>query len=154
MKQVADYTGQFDRCLLNEPAFCTAGCPFHLDVRAFTEMIEQGRIGAAYKHYRDAVGFPLIVSKLCGRPCEAVCPLREIDRPIDVQGLERLVTEKTPDRAPNDYNLPARAGRVAIVGAGLSGLGCALRLAAKKYRVEIFEAGGEIGGGLDEEMLA
>jgi Fe-S oxidoreductase len=36
----------------------------------------------------------------------------------------------------------------------LSGLGCALRLAAKKYRVEIFEAGGEIGGGLDEEMLA
>jgi Fe-S oxidoreductase len=146
MKQVADFLEQFDRCLANEPAFCTAKCPFRLDVREFAERIGQGRVVAAYKLYRDAVGFPAIVSELCGRPCEDACPLKDVDRPIAVRGLERFVVAETEDTAPNDYNLPPRGKRVAVIGAGLAGLGCALRLATKKYQVEVFEATETIGG--------
>jgi Fe-S oxidoreductase len=152
--RVEDQLKQFDACLANEPAFCTAKCPFHLDVRTFTELIEQGQINSAYKLYRDAVGFPHIVSRLCDRPCEQVCPLRNAGGPIALRELEAMVTAKTTDREPNDYNLQARPKRIAVIGAGLSGLGCALRLASKKYSVEIFERDPSIGGDLDEAMLA
>jgi Fe-S oxidoreductase len=146
MGQVTDFLEQFDQCLANEPAFCTAKCPFRLDVREFTARIEQGRVDAAYKLYRDAVGFPAVVSELCDKPCESACPLKEADSPIAIRELERFVVAQVDDKAPNDYNLPSRGKRVAVVGAGLAGLGCALRLATKKYQVEVFEASEAIGG--------
>ena len=39
-----------------------------------------------------------------------------------------------------------------MVGAGLSGLGCALRLANRKYRVDVYERSGRVGGRLWDEM--
>ena len=146
MKEVSGFTEQFDRCLMKEPAFCTAACPFGIDVRAFTEKVRQGRLTAAYKQYRDAVAFPGIVSRICDRPCEAVCPLGEIDRPIDLRGLEQLVCESVNDKTPDTYNLPSRGKSVCIIGAGLSGLACALKLAGKKYTVVVYEATDRIGG--------
>jgi len=147
MKQVADYLQQFDRCLADEPAFCTAVCPFRLDVREFTERIEQGRVAAAYGLYRDSVGFPKIVAKLCSKPCEAVCPLAGGGDAVALSALESFAVESAGSTPPNDYNLPPRSGRIAIIGAGIAGLGCALVLARQKYSVEVFEATGEIGGG-------
>ncbi|MDR3364612.1 MAG: NAD(P)-binding protein [Clostridiales Family XIII bacterium] len=143
MRQVADFTEQFERCLMNEPAFCTAACPFGLDVRKFVELIKQDQLSAAYKQYRDAVVFPDVVPTLCDRPCESVCPLGGVDRPIGLQGIERFVTENAGGQAPAVYNLPARGKRVAVIGAGLSGLACALKLAQRKYEVAIFEAAPE-----------
>ncbi|MDR1796933.1 MAG: NAD(P)-binding protein [Clostridiales Family XIII bacterium] len=148
MKQVSDYLAQFDRCLAGEPAYCMAACPFHLDVRAFTESVEQGRISAAYRLYRDATGFPAIASALCARPCEAACPLRGTEGgAIRLSEIEREVVREATDRKPSEYNLPPRGKRVAVIGAGLAGLACALRLAQKRVAVEVFEASGEIGGG-------
>ncbi|MCL2493150.1 MAG: FAD-dependent oxidoreductase, partial [Clostridiales bacterium] len=140
MKDVVDFLGQFDRCLASEPAFCMAACPFHLDVREFTERVEQGRGRAAYSLYREATGFPGIVSRICERPCEKVCPMREKGGAIRLREIERAVCADAEGAIPESYNLPARGKCVAIIGAGLCGLGCALRLAQKKYDVEIFEA--------------
>ena len=123
---------------MSEPAFCTAACPFNFDVRAFTEKIKQHRLTAAYKQYRDAVVFPGIVSRICGRPCEKACPLGPVDKPIDIQGLEYHVTENAKAHAPDSYNLPPRGKSVAVIGAGLSGLACALKLTQKKYSVTVF----------------
>jgi len=183
-KQVTDFLVQFEGCLASEPAFCTAVCPFHLDVRAFTERVEQGRIRAAYSLYREATGFPGIVSRLCERPCEDVCPLRDAqglgggsnggagtadnssglsaaESPASFPGgairlreIECAVCDEAGDTAPESYNLPPRGKRVAVVGAGLCGLGCALRLAQKKYDVALFEARAEVGGsGWESEEL-
>ena len=138
MNEVSDFTEQFDRCLMNEPAFCSAACPFGLDVRAFTEKVRQHRLSAAYKQYRDAVVFPGIVSRICDRPCENVCPLGPIDRPIDLRGLELSVIESAKPAAPDSYNLPPRNKSIAVIGAGLSGLACALKLSQKKYAVTVF----------------
>jgi hypothetical protein len=146
MSEVADFIKQFERCLMNEPAFCTAACPFGFDARAFTEKVRQGRIAAAYRQYRDAVVFPGIVSKICDRPCEKVCPTGKIDRAIDLQGLEQFAVMQEGKQSPSAYNLPPRGKRVCIVGAGLSGLACALKLSQKKYDVTIFEAAAEFGG--------
>jgi len=138
MKDVSDFTEQFDRCLMNEPPFCAAACPFRFDVRLFVQKIKQNHLSTAYKKYRDAVVFPGIVSRLCDRPCETVCPLGPVDRPIDLIGIERCITDNARPESPDAYNLKERDKSVCVIGGGLSGLACALKLAQKKYTVTIF----------------
>jgi len=145
MKNFAETT---KNCLQNEPAFCTAACPFHLDIRDFMAKLQRGSFSAAYRTYLNAVGFPGIVSQLCDAPCQGVCPRRERDAAVAVRQLEAAAVRFTRNREPNSYNLPLKDKRVAIIGAGISGLACALRLATRKYQVTVFEKSGSIGGHL------
>ncbi|MEM5770517.1 MAG: FAD-dependent oxidoreductase, partial [Bacillota bacterium] len=66
--------------------------------------------------------------------------------------LEKACISLTDDKSPTDYNLPMKKKKVAVIGAGIAGLACALRLCMKKYEVEIFEKSDRIGGSLWELM--
>ncbi|MDX9991921.1 MAG: FAD-dependent oxidoreductase [Anaerolineales bacterium] len=140
--------GNIQDCLQNEPAFCTAACPFRLDVRDFIEKIQRGAFNGAYRMYLNAVGFPAIVSALCDQPCQGVCPRRVSDEAISLRRLEAAALSYARNTEPNNYNLPPKNKKVAVIGAGLSGLACALRLASRKYEVTVFERSNRIGGHL------
>ncbi len=142
------YLGNFKKCIQKEEPACIAVCPFHLDVKDFIEKMKRGSYKAAYKTYRNAVGFPRIASALCSAPCKNACPGRETDRAIQLDLLEKACIEYTEDKRATDYNLPMKKKKVAIIGAGISGLACLLRLSVKKYEVEVFEATDRIGGAL------
>lgn len=142
----------FNSCLQNEQAFCTAVCPFHLDVKDFMEKMQRGGFNAAFRAYHDAVGFPGIVSHLCDEPCQKTCLRRDKDGAISMRLLEKASMDYAARINPNSYNMPAKNKRVAIIGAGISGLACALRLCAKKYEVTVYEKTGRIGGHLWEAL--
>lgn len=142
----------FKNCREKEIPFCAAECPFHLDILDFIEKMKRGGFKGAFKTYRNAVGFPLIASQLCHEPCKGVCPRKGPDSAIDLLMLEKACISFAGDRSPTDYNLPMKKKKAAVIGAGISGLSCALRLCMKKYEVEIFEASGRIGGCLWELM--
>ncbi|HVI40755.1 MAG TPA: NAD(P)-binding protein, partial [Anaerovoracaceae bacterium] len=142
------YLKNFKTCLQKEIPYCAAECPFHIDILDFIEKMKRGGFKAAFKTYRNAVGFPLIASNLCHEPCRGVCPGKETDCAIELRMLEKACISFSEDSAPTDYNLPMKKKKVAIIGAGVSGLACALRLCMKKYEVEIFEAKDRIGGSL------
>lgn len=144
------YLKNFKNCLQKEVPFCAAECPFHLDILDFIEKMKRGGFKGAFKTYRNAVGFPVIVSSLCPEPCQSVCPRKDIDAPIALKLLEQACVAHTEDRNPTDYNLPMKKKKAAVIGAGISGLACALRLCMKKYEVEIFERKDRIGGTLWE----
>ena len=135
-------------CLQGESAFCTAICPFHLDVRDFMEKMTRGAFGTAFKAYRNAVGFPRIVSALCAQPCRTVCPREQSDAAPDMRLLEKAAIAYAGNTAPNRYSMPAKKERIAIVGAGPCGLACALRLASRRYDVTVYERSERIGGHL------
>ena len=73
-----------EKCRQNEPPFCQAACPFHLEIRDLEEKWKKGRFNAAYRTYQNTVGFPGIVAKLCGRPCERACVRARIDAPVSL----------------------------------------------------------------------
>jgi len=135
-------------CLQDEEAFCTTECPFHLDMRNFIEKMQRGSFNSAFKVYRNAVGFPDIVAELCSEPCKKVCPRVHTDKAIAVKLLERASIAYTLNTKPTNYNLPLKNKRIAIIGAGISGLACMLRLTIKKYEVTIYEQSNRIGGQL------
>jgi Fe-S oxidoreductase len=139
-------------CLQNEQAFCTAACPFNLDVRDFIGKLQQGRFNVAYKTYQNTVGFPGIVSSLCDEPCKNVCALKDAGGSISIRMLERASMDFARNTEPDQYNMPLKDKSIAIVGGGISGLACALRLATKKYAVTVFERSSHTGGHLHELM--
>lgn len=140
--------GRIQDCLQNEPAFCTAACPFQLEVRDFIEKLHRGSYNAAYRAYLNTVGFPGIVSALCDEPCKDVCPRRVSDGAISLRLLEKAAMDYARNTDPNNYNVPLKNKKVAIIGAGISGLACTLRLASKKYNVTVYERSNRIGGHL------
>jgi NADPH-dependent glutamate synthase beta subunit-like oxidoreductase len=146
------YLKNFKNCRQKEIPFCAAECPFHIDIPDFIEKIRRGDFKAAFRTYRNAAGFPLIASGLCHEPCKAVCPRRKSDSAVELLMLEKACIAYSEDKRPTDYNLPGKKKKIAVIGAGISGLACALRLCMKKYEVEIFEAAGRIGGSLWDLM--
>lgn len=153
-----EYLKQFDDCLQHEVSFCSAACPFNLDVNAFIARLQEGRFNAAYKTYRDATGFPFIAQKLCTEPCKEACLRNAVvseDKtadPIELLKLEKTCLAYVKRKDPTSYNVPGKNKRIAIIGAGISGMACALRMATKKYHVTIYEKSDHLGGMLNEIM--
>ncbi|MGI6054621.1 MAG: pyridine nucleotide-disulfide oxidoreductase/dicluster-binding protein [Clostridium sp.] len=135
-----------EKCRQNEPPFCQAVCPFRLDIKGLEEKWKKGRFNAAYRTYQNTVGFPGIVAKLCDRPCEKACLRARLDGAVQLGLLEQATIAYARRKTPNAYNLPSKGKKIAIIGGGLSGLGCALRLCNKKYEVTVFEKADFLGG--------
>lgn len=143
-------TGCIENCLQSEPPFCTAACPFGLDVKDFIGKVQRGAFQAAYKAYMNTVGFPSIVAALCPEPCKGVCPRGVCGGAIEMRHLERAAIAHTRNLEPASYNVPPKRKAVAIIGAGLSGLACALRMTTRGYDVTVFEKTSRIGGHLHD----
>jgi len=142
------YLKQFDQCRQWEKPFCTAACPFHVDVLDFQEKMARGSFNAAFKTFRNAVGFPDIVAALCPQYCGAVCPRKDLDQEVQLHLLEQTCVRKATKKDPTDYNVPVKNRKIGIIGGGISGLACALRLSSKKYQVTLYEKSGRLGGQL------
>ncbi len=144
-------TAYTQRCFNGEPATCSFACPFHLDLRNFLDKASKGKWNSAYKALRSAVTFPVVVSRLCPRPCEGACQRSSTgDAPIAVGMIERACLNFAKSRKPESYAIPPKSEKIAVVGAGVAGLSCALGLAAKKYNVTVFEKAAAWGGRLRE----
>ncbi len=149
MKQ---YLENFDNCLEREIPYCVGECPFRMDVLNFIEKAARGSMKAAFKVYRNASGFPRIANALCHAPCKDVCPRADQGGSIEMSALEKASIELTADTSATDYNIPMKQEKVAIIGAGLSGMAALLRLSTKKYTVEVFEKTDRTGGCLWDLM--
>ena len=110
--------------------------------------VPRGDFAAALKLYRKAVPFPGIISHICDQPCQAACLRKELGGAIEIAALERACLEFGRHGAEPIKPLPRKAKKVAVIGAGISGLTVAFDLARKGWGVSIYEASDRIGGGL------
>ena len=137
---------------------CQVACPVHTDARGYVRAIAEGRFHDAYLIARGPNPFASICGRVCGAPCESNCRRGSVDAPVSIRPLKRFVTSKfgpeTGDYkiyrdANNGAMLPPNRGdyeRVAVVGAGVSGLTVAHDLVQIGYKVTVFEASNEPGG--------
>lgn len=139
---------------------CRAACPAGTDARALVVAIARGDYLEAYRIARATNPFASICGRICPAPCEAACIRGNLDAPVTIRALERLVCEQYGPESANGARLSAafarvsrsdRIGvRVAVAGAGPAGLTAAHDLALAGYAVTVFEASERPGGALLE----
>ncbi len=138
-------------CVQEEPPFCSAACPLRVDVRAFMAALAKGDTRAARRVLDRSMPFPDIVGRLCEAPCQAACKRSEVDSALAISLLERFCVTHTK-QVLKPPKMPAKDGRVAVLGAGLFGMTAALDLARKGRSVQLLTAGAHLGTGLPEHM--
>ena len=139
--------------LLTAP--CMQACPIHLDIPKYIEEIKAGRFRESLDCIKSRLPLPGIVGRVCVRPCESNCRRGLVDESLQIRHLKRFVADYALKCTPNtrlaadhaaQLASPSSLPRVAIIGAGPSGLTCASFLAKKSYEVTIFEMLPESGG--------
>lgn len=138
---------QENKCIQDEPVYCGAVCPVHVDVRAVAAYIQKGSFEQALQAFRSRALFPGVVSRVCDAPCERACIRKDIDDAVSIRLLERACADFGGD-AKRKYSVFQKKERVAIIGGGLTGLSCALEIARKGYEATVYERGGRLGGSL------
>jgi NADPH-dependent glutamate synthase beta subunit-like oxidoreductase len=90
---------------------------------------------------------PRVCGRVCFHPCEGSCNRKEYDEPTAINALERFVGD-TAYQAGKRFSPPAekKKEKVAVIGAGPTGLSCAYHLASMGYGVNLFEALPKLGG--------
>jgi Fe-S oxidoreductase len=135
-------------CVRGQLPSCGTACPLNLDVRQIIRHMKQADFTAAYKAYRVKAIFPEIVANICDEPCKGACVRRDLDESISLRLLERACVDFAVSKTVPSFNLPRKMQRIAVIGAGLSGLTCAVKLASKNYPVTIYEKSSRMGGRL------
>ena len=135
-------------CFQSLPAPCQNACPAHIDIPTFLALIGHGRYAEATEAILKDIPFPWACGLVCPHPCEDACLRGEMDQPISIQLMKAYTARITADNG--GYRSPPVAPRktekVAIVGAGPSGLSAAYFLALKGYGVTVFEKLPHAGG--------
>lgn len=129
---------------------CQRLCPLWLNIPAMLRQIEAGRLDEAITTVRAALPLPAVLGRLCHHPCEQGCRRGHWDDPAAIRNLEKFVTDQ--DFAKSEPHLPARqpaTGRkIAIVGAGPTGLAAAYYLTRNGHAVTVLDRRAQPGGSL------
>lgn len=138
-----------NRCINCKHRPCVNGCPVNVAIPDFIARIREGDFAGAYATIKESNALPAVCGRVCPQEsqCESLCVRGIKTEPVAIGRLERFVADwamKNMDATPE---VPASNGhKVAIVGAGPSGLTCAGDLARKGYEVTVFEAFHKPGG--------
>lgn len=139
-----------EKCTQEQPPACNATCPVHVDVKSMVAEIQAGRFAEAFTIYSKSVPFPGILGRICDHPCQAACKRSEAGGAISIATLEKVCVQLVQSSEPKIVASTSKEQKVAVVGAGLSGLTAAYDLAKKGYSVTVYETRSILGGRLRE----
>jgi NADPH-dependent glutamate synthase beta subunit-like oxidoreductase/NAD-dependent dihydropyrimidine dehydrogenase PreA subunit len=126
---------------------CRESCPAGIDVPRYIRRIREGKFDEALAVIRERIPFPSICGYACYSPCEARCGNRQCGDPIAIRALKRAAAERGGSLWRKRLKrAPATGKRIAVVGAGPSGLTAAYYLALLGHKVVVLEALEEAGG--------
>ncbi|MBQ8931436.1 MAG: NADPH-dependent glutamate synthase [Ruminiclostridium sp.] len=137
------------RCLNCKTRPCVSGCPVNVNIPDFLMHLSKGEFEEAYQVITKTNGLPAICGRVCPQEtqCEGKCVRGIKGDSVSIGRLERFCADYHMKNVSTLPEKPESNGKkVAVIGAGPSGLTCATDLAKLGYEVTIFEAFHAAGG--------
>lgn len=151
--------GQFDpqtagkqsaRCLACGNPYCEWKCPVHNYIPDWLKLVAEGDLFGAAQMCHATNSLPEICGRICpqDRLCEGACTLHDGFGAVTIGAVEKYITDQALQAGwrPDLSEVRDTGKRVAVVGAGPAGLGCADVLVRNGVRAEVYDRYPEIGG--------
>jgi len=152
-KPYAQATPNIFSVIKNGHSPCKIACPANVNVQGYVQLIKKKEYIKAVDLIRERNPLSAICGRVCTHPCEAACARKDVDSAVAIRLLKRFASDKEMEMvASGKRALPAEkkptegAKKVAVVGAGPSGLTAARDLADAGYAVTIYESAALAGG--------
>jgi glutamate synthase (NADPH) small chain len=138
------------RCIQCRKPGCVAGCPVGVDIPGFIKLINEGDMTGAIRNLWAKNALPAICGRVCPQEiqCEGLCVVGKKGDPVAIGNLERFCADYEREHGTGELppKTAATGKKVAVIGAGPSGLTVAGDLIVKGHDVTIFEAFHKPGG--------
>ncbi len=137
------------RCLNCANPRCVKGCPVNIRIPEFIQAIKENDMQKAYEVIQASSSLPAVCGRVCPqeKQCEAMCIKGFKGDAISIGALERYVADYARENKLSLIKeISPKDKKIAVIGAGPSGLSCAGELAKNGYSVTIFEALHKAGG--------
>jgi len=128
------------RCL--ECKLCEDACPAHLKISDYIKAVYEDKPGESLKKIFEDNPIPSICGRICMKHCETACSLSIQGEAVAVRWLKRFVADSIKDYKNTLELKPAEptGKKVAVIGAGPSGLSIAYFLTLKGHKVTVFDS--------------
>jgi len=122
---------------------CSDTCATNQDIPGYLWYTARGQFDKAYEVILRTNPFPSVTGMVCDHLCQGKCTRINYDDPLQIREVKRFISEQDEVKLR-----PAASNgkKVAVIGAGPSGLTCAYYLAMAGFWVDIFEAKTKAGG--------
>ncbi|BBN82031.1 glutamate synthase subunit beta [Pseudoalteromonas sp. A25] len=141
---------QSDRCLDCGNPYCEWKCPVHNYIPQWLKLIRNGRLFEAAELSHRTNSLPEVCGRVCpqDRLCEGECTLNEEFGAVTIGNIEKYITDTAFAQGwkPDMSYVVWSDKKVAIIGAGPAGLGCADILVRNGVKPVVFDRNPEIGG--------
>jgi len=124
---------------------CQHACPIEMDVPSYIALIKAGRLEAAYKVLLKTNPFPSVCGRVCDHKCESKCRRSTLDESVHIKYLKRFITDNALRPSVEPVRV-TRKEKIAVIGAGPSGMTAARDLALRGYGVTVLDELPEPGG--------
>jgi len=138
------------RCMDCGVPFCNSGsgCPLGNIIPEWNDLVFRNRWRDALEMLLKTNNFPEFTGRVCPAPCEEACVLGINNKPVTIKNIELSIIEHAFQQGWIKPEPPERrtGKKVAVVGSGPAGLGCAAQLNKAGHSVTVFERADRIGG--------
>jgi glutamate synthase (NADPH/NADH) small chain len=141
---------QAHRCLECGNPYCEWKCPVHNYIPNWLKLAAEGNILQAVELSHQTNTLPEVCGRVCpqDRLCEGACTLNDGFGAVTIGNVEKYITDTAFAMGwrPDLSDVKDTGKKVAIIGAGPAGLGCADILARAGVKPVVFDKYPEIGG--------
>jgi NADH-quinone oxidoreductase subunit F len=133
---------------------CENSCPLRMNIPRFLELLQEGRLEDAFVSVILDNPLPASTGRVCQHPCDNRCRRQSFDDVVNMREVHRYIADQVYSSELFDrmvdrilgYRQAPTGRKIAVAGAGPTGLTAAFYLAMLGHEVTIFEEHGEAGG--------
>ncbi len=141
---------QAHRCLACGNPYCEWKCPVHNYIPNWLKLLSEGQLFAAAELCHQTNTLPEVCGRVCpqDRLCEGACTLNDGFGAVTIGNAEKYINDTAFALGwrPDMSHVVPTGKRVAIIGAGPAGLGCADILVRNGVKPVVYDKNPEIGG--------
>jgi NADH-quinone oxidoreductase subunit F len=133
---------------------CENSCPLHINIPRYLQLLNSGKIQEAFLSVILDNPLPASTGRVCQHPCDNRCRRAGIDEAVNMREVHRHIADSIYESGEYPQMIrrvvacmqPSTGKKVAVIGAGPTGLTAAYYLALMGHEVMVYESNPDAGG--------